>query len=87
MDPTVRFATQQWIKIIEVYFALKLVLPTQRQCRRDFGRNNVPDRKTIQRLMAKFWEPASVADVPQRPQWSTLFKSFKSNKPGSFSIL
>ena len=87
MDPTGRFATQQWIKIIEAYFATKSVLLTQQQCRRDFGRNNVPDRKIIQCLVAKFWETASVADVPQRPQWSTSFKSFKSNKPGLFSIL
>ena len=57
---------QQGIKIIEAYFATKAVLLTQLKCRRDFGRNNVPDRKTIQRLMAKFWETGSVADAPPR---------------------
>ena len=86
MDPTGRYTTQQRIKIIEAYFATKSVLLTQRQCRKDFGRNNVPDRRTIQRLVAKFRETGSVADAPQRPQWSTSFKSFKSNKSGSFSI-
>ena len=87
MDPTREFTTQQPIKIIEAYFATKSVLLTQRKCRRDFEKNNVPDRRTIQRLMDKFRETESVADVSQRPQWSTLFKSFKSNKPGSFSIV
>ena len=57
---------QQGIKIIEAYFATKSVLLTQLKCRRDFGRNNVPDRKTIQRLMAKFRETGSVADAPPR---------------------
>ena len=71
-------------KIIEAYFATKSVLLTQRQCRRDFGRDNLPGRRTIQRLVVKFWETRSVADAPQSPQWST---SFKSNKSGSFSIL
>ena len=54
MDPTGRYTTQQRIKIIEAYFATKSVLLTQRQCRKDFGRNNVPDGRTIQRLVAKF---------------------------------
>ena len=79
--------TQQPIKIIEAYFAAKSVLLTQRKCRKDFEKNNVPDRRTIQRLMARFRETESMADVSQRPQWSTSFKSFKSNKPGSFSIV
>ena len=35
----------------------------QRQCRRDFGRNNVPNRRTIERLVAKFRETESVADA------------------------
>ena len=63
MDPTGRYTTQQRVKIIEAYFATKSVLLTQRQCRRDFGRNNVPDRRTIQRLVAKFRETGSVADA------------------------
>ena len=87
MDPTGRFAKQQPIRIIEVHFATKSVLLTQQQCRRHFGRNSVPDRRTIQRLVAKFRETGSVADAPQKPQWPTSFKSFKSNKPESFSIL
>ena len=78
---------QQRIKMIEAYFATKSVLLTQQNCRRDFGRSNVPNRRKIQRLMANFRETGSVADVIQRPQWSTSFKSLKSNKPGSFSIL
>ena len=86
MDPTRRFTTQQWIKIIEAYFATKSVLLTLWKCSRDFGRDSVPGRRTIQRLMATFGEAESVVDAPQRPQWSTSFKSLKSNNPGSFSI-
>ena len=54
MDPSGHYTTQERIKIIEAYFAAKSVLLTQRQCRKDFGRNNVPDGRTIQRLVAKF---------------------------------
>ena len=70
MDPTGHYTMQQGIKIIGAYFTAKSVLLTQRQCRKDFGRNNVPDRRTIQRLKAKFRELGSVKDLPQRPQWS-----------------
>ena len=63
MDPTGRYTTQQRIKIIEAYFATKSVLLTQRQCRRDLGRNNVPNRRTIERLVAKFRETGSVTDA------------------------
>ena len=63
MDPSGHYTTQQRIKIIEAYFAAKSVLLTQRQCRKDFGRNNVPDGRTIQRLMAKFRKTGSVADA------------------------
>ena len=87
MDSTGQFTTQQPVKIIEVYFATKSVLLTHQQCRRDFRRNNVPDRRTIQSLIAKFRETGSVVDAPQKPQWSRSFKSFKSfksNKPGHF---
>ena len=41
MDAIGYYTTQQQIKIIEAYFATKSVLLTQRQCRTDFGRNNV----------------------------------------------
>ena len=51
MDPTGQFTTQQRTKIIEVYFAISSL--TQRQCRGDFGRDNVPDRKTIQSLVGE----------------------------------
>ena len=54
MDPSWHYTTQQQIKIIEAYFAAKSVLLTQRQCRKDFGRNKVPDGRTIQLLVAKF---------------------------------
>ena len=54
---------QQQIKIIEAYFAKKSVLLTQQQCRRDLGRNNVPDIRKIQRLVVKFGETGSVADA------------------------
>ena len=61
MDPTGRYTTQQRIKIIEAYFTAKSVLLTQWQCRKDFGRNNVPDGRTIQRLVVKFEKAGSVA--------------------------
>ena len=63
MNPTGRYTTQQWIKIIEAYFATKSVLLTQQQSRRDFGRNNVHDRRTIQPLVVKFRETGSVVDA------------------------
>ena len=63
VDPTGCYAMQQWMKIIEAYFATKSVLLTQWQCRRDFGRNNIPDRKTIQHLVTKFQETGSVTDA------------------------
>ena len=63
MDPTGRYTTQQQIKIIEENFATKLVLLIQRQCERDFGRNNVPDIETMQLLVTKFQETRSVVDA------------------------
>ena len=53
----------QRIKIIEAYFTTKSVLLTQWQCRRDLGRNNIPDRSIIQRLVAKFRKTKNVADA------------------------
>ena len=53
--------TQQRIKIVEAYFVTKLVLLTQRQYRIHFGRNEVPDKKTTENLMAKFRETGNVA--------------------------
>ena len=63
MDSTGRSTTQQQIRIIEAYFTKKSVLLTQRQCRRDLGRNNVPDIRKSQRLVVKFWKTGSVADA------------------------
>ena len=63
MDPTGCYTTQQRIKIIEAYFATKSVPLTQQQCRNDFGRNNEPDRRTIQCLVAKFQKTGTVADA------------------------
>ena len=77
MDPNERFTMQQQVKIIEAYLATKSVVLTQQQGRRDFGSNNVPDRRSIQRLVATFLETASEADATQRPQWSTSFKTIK----------
>ena len=62
MDSTGHCTKQQRIKIIEAYFATKSVLLTQQECRKDFGRNNVPDGRTIQRLVAKFRKTGSVSD-------------------------
>ena len=63
MNSNGRYTPQQRIKIIEAYFATKLVLLTKRQCRRDFGRDNAPDRRTIQRLVDKFRETGSLAEA------------------------
>lgn len=60
MNTTKRFTVPQRVQIIEAYFATKSIVLTQRQCRRDLGRNNVPDRRTIERLVAKFRETGSV---------------------------
>ena len=70
MDPTGRYITQR-IKSMGAYFATKSVLLTQWQCRRDFGRN-IPDSKTIQRLVATFCD-RKCGRCPQRPQWLTSF--------------
>ena len=59
----VELTTQQQIKIIESYFAAKSVLLTHRQYRKDVGWNNVPNGRTIQRLVAKFQKTGSVADA------------------------
>ena len=63
MDASGCYTTQQQTKIIEAYFATKSVLLTQRKCRKDFGRNNVPDGRTIQHLVAKFRKIGGVADA------------------------
>ena len=63
MDTSERYTTQQQIKIIEAYFAAQSVVVTQWQCREDFGRNNVPDGRTIQHLVANFQKTGSVADA------------------------
>ena len=77
---------QQQIKIIEVYFAAKSVLLTQRQCREDFGRNNVPEgrinfgrqkvwwpqRLTLFILRHNSWEYSEFMGMPWRiPRKST----------------
>jgi len=36
---------------------------TQRQCRRELGRDKVPDRRTIERLVAKFRKTGSVENA------------------------
>ena len=72
MGPTGRYTTQQRIKIIKAYFATKSDILTQRQCRRSFGRNNVPDGRTIQRLVTKFSEDRKCGSRPQRPASFTI---------------
>ena len=49
----------------QAYCAILLAVLTQRQCRRDFGRDKVPDRRTIERLVAKFRETGSVANASE----------------------
>ena len=74
MDPPKCYTTEQRIKIIEVYFVAKSILLTQQQCKKDFGRNNVPDGKTMQHLVAKFCKAGSVADAHkgQHPSFSII---------------
>ena len=54
---------QQQKKIAETHFTTKLVVLTQRQCRKKLDRDKVPDRKTIERLVAKSRETGSVANA------------------------
>ena len=63
MDVSGRYTVQLRMKLVETYFATKLVVLTQRQCRKELGRDKVPDRKTIDHLVAKFCETGSVANV------------------------
>ena len=53
-DVSGRYTVQQRIKIVGTYFVTKPVVLTQRKCRKELGRDKVPDRKTIKRLVAKF---------------------------------
>ena len=78
MDPTGRYTTQQQKKIIEMYFATKSDLLTHWQCRRDLGRNKVPDGRTIQRLVANFRKIGSVADIHKR-QYHSSFSIIPEN--------
>ena len=63
MDASERYTEQERIKIVETYFATKLVVLTQRQCRKELGKDKVPDRKTIKHLVAKFRETGSVTNA------------------------
>ena len=63
MDVSMHYTAQQRIKIVETYFATKLVVLTQRQRAKELGRDKVPDRKMIERLVAKFRETGSVANA------------------------
>ena len=63
MNASGRYIMQQWKKIIEAYFTAKSVLLTQQQCRKDFGRNNLTDGRTIQRFVAKFRKTENLADA------------------------
>ena len=78
MDPSGRYTTQQRIKIIKAYFTAKSVLLTQQQCRKDFGKNNVPNGRTIQRLVAEFQKTGSVADA-HKGQDCSLFGIIPEN--------
>jgi len=63
MDNSGQYITQWRTKIVEAYFATKSVILTQRQCRRDFGGDKVPDKRTIERLVAKFRKTGSVTNT------------------------
>ena len=63
MDVSGRYTVQQRIKIVETYFATKLVVLTQRQRKKELVRDKAPDRKTIERLVAKFRETGRVANA------------------------
>ena len=63
MDVSGCYTVQQQIKIVKTNFATKLVVLTQRQCRKELGRDKVPDRRTLERLVAEFQETGSVANA------------------------
>jgi len=63
MDNSGQYITQWRTKIVEAYFATKSVILTQRQCRRDFGRDKVPDKRAIERLVAKSRKTGSVTNT------------------------
>ena len=54
---------QQQIKTVEANIATNSVVLTQQQCRKELGRDKIPDRKTIERLVAAFQETGSVANA------------------------
>ena len=63
IDNSGRCTEQQRIKIVGAYFVTKSVVLPQRQCRKELGRDRVPDRKAIKRLVAKVRETGSVANA------------------------
>ncbi len=62
MEQATRYSVQERIKIVEVYFATKSGVQTQRQFWRDFPGRNAPTRLTTKRLLDKFRETGSVQD-------------------------
>ena len=54
VDVNRQYRPQQRIQMLEAYFATKSVVQTHRQYVREFGRGNVPTRRTTERLVAKF---------------------------------
>ena len=63
IDVSGRYTEQQRIKIVGAYFVTKSVVLPQQQCRKELGKDKVPDRKTIKRLVAKFRETGNVANA------------------------
>jgi len=61
VDQATRDSVQEWIKVVEAYFATKSLFQTQRQFRRTFPGRNSPTRFTIKRSLDKSSETGSVA--------------------------
>ena len=64
-----RYTIQQRVEIVKIYYTnLCSVRQTFRQLRNNYGRNDRPTERTIQRIIAKFEESGSVTDraVPVR---------------------
>ena len=62
MNPATRYSVQEGIKVVEAYFATKLLIQTPRQFCRDFPGRNAPTRVTILRLLNKFRETGNIQD-------------------------
>ena len=62
MDAAVQFSVHERSKILESYFSTKSVVLIQREFRREFPGRKTPCRKTITKIVEKFWNTGSVGN-------------------------